>query len=210
MSQLPICDDSDARLGCEWCIQDNAPCPLCEYIRLFETPPSETDDTESATEESIARFMAEHERGLQAFLAAHRDSTATTEQLTKIYNLNVGDRDKESLVEWIEEPRNFTPLLRVSQDVFGCAMRLAVDEQEEKFWMRDVVREMELEYRDLFGPDEIHERGIAIATQIYRRRLEQPLARRNAIVQAHLDEWAQERGDERFQATIGASHPRQP
>ena len=209
MSQTPICDDRDARPACEWCIQDNAPCPLCEYIRLFETPRSETaDKLEAPTDESIARFIAERERGLQAFLEAHRNSSATTEQLTKIYNLNLSERDKESLVSWIEEPRSFTPLLRVSRDVFECAMALAVEEQDEKPWMRDVVRELELEYREMFVPDDMTETGFAIATEIYRRRLEQPMARRNAIVQVHLDERAQEHGDERYQAMNGARHRR--
>lgn len=207
MSQTPICDGSDARPACEWCIQDNTPCPVCEYVRLFENPrPENGKNTEFTTEESIARFIAEHQRDLQLFLEVHRTSTATTKQLTKIHNLNLSGGDKESLVAWIAEPRNFTPLLRVSQNVFECAMTLAIEEQEQedKFWMRDVVREMELEYRELFGPNEINERGIAIATEIHRRRLEEPTARRNAIVQAHLDEWAQERRDERFQAMNGA------
>ena len=208
MSQNITSNDSDVRSGCQWCIQDNAPCPLCEYVRLFETPRSETHDMETVTEESIARFVAERERGLQAFLEVHRDSTATTKQLTKIYNLNLSNRDKESLVAWIEEPRCFTPLLRVSQVVFECAMTLAVEEQEEKFWMRDVVRELELEYKDIFEP-EMTEAGIAIATEIYRRRTEEPTARRNAIVQAHLDEWAQKHGEERFHAMNGAVHPHQ-
>ena len=209
MSQNIISNNADARQGCEWCIQDNAPCPLCEYVRLFETPRPETHNMETFTEESIARFIAERERGLQAFLEVHRDSATTTKQLTKIYNLNLSNIDKESLVAWIEEPRSFTPLLRVSQFVFECAMTLAVEEQEENFWMRDVVRELELEYKEMFGPDEINETGIAIATEIYRRRTEEPMARRSAIVQAHLDEWAQKHGNERFQAMNGGRRPRQ-
>ena len=148
----------------------------------------------------LHRAEATRQRDLQRFKDAHNTSRATAEQLEKIFDLDLDDKDRASLLDWIEDPYALYPL--ESQTVFERALKVVQSEKKENGRMDDVRDEMrEAEEREVekwetewladLDDEKIEDEEHCEPTDFVRA-----WSRRSAVVQANFNEILVERGSD--------------
>lgn len=157
-------------------------------------------------EEAVMRADAAHEERLQRFKEAHITSRASSAQLEKIFNLNLNKPDQEKLLDWIEDPCTLYPL--ENQTLFDKALEKVRSESKARNWNAAVHEETMAEEEQVSPPEKVWKNGLNDKKESTAEQYSGPPyyhgTRRNAVVQAHFDEFIAEQEDGRTQDT---QHP---